>query len=657
MRFLTSAALASILGVGIAGAQPAPRKEPVHFSGTETAPRVEARPPGIRLGLNRPREFALSPLSESEKARLATPGPRLRTGIHRELPAGLLQGGAWLTAPDGTPLWRAALRSPGAAGIRVEFREFSVGAGKVWLYDGARFVGPYSGRGPYDDGHFWSETVASGSVILEYQPETAAGGEPPFRIGSISHQVRAVTPLNTDASTADGADFCNLDPNCFASWQPAMKMVGQLDFEDGGDEYVCTGSLVATRDNSMIPYLLTAGHCINSEAAARTVEVYWKYQTASCGGGTPDRSTSETSPLGTHLLDWGTIEQGDYSLLLLKSVPSDVTFSGWDPSDPPITSSVVGIHHPADSWKRISFGTRVDDATEAVENDSGGINVAPADMYFQVQYVQGRVQPGSSGSPLFTSPGIIVGTLTFGPVDPVYTACEIDPFVAGYGRFSNAYQNLQAYFENTPASNVTPTPAALSFSVVNGAAPAAQTVTLTSQTTGSVSFRVRPDALWLGVSATSGQVSLGSPLTLKVTVDPSQLPQPGQYSSTLTVLAGSAAPQFVNVTVTVQTSQSNVNALVAPATVTAVNGVWGFQIQLAETAGVATRVTALKIGGTDYSANIAAWFGTNRIAAMGAVQASLKASGLPAGPQYFEFWGADEASGQTWYRIASATFK
>lgn len=662
MRIPTSAALALILGVGIAGAQSAPRKDPVHYSGTGLAPRVEARPPGIRLGLARPPESALSPLSESEKARLAAPGPRLRTGIHRQPPAGWMQTGAWQTASDGTPLWRVALRSPGSMGIRVEFREFSVGAGRVWLYDGTQFVGPYSGRGLYDDGHFWSATVASESVVVEYQPATAAGaGDPPFQIANVAHQARRVmSPPATAAITTSSqdADFCELDPNCFADWQTAMKMVGHLDFEDDGEEYMCSGSLVATRDNSMIPYLLTAGHCIHDEAAARTLEVHWTYQTPSCGATPPaSYTTSESSPQGAHLIGFGTIEEGDYSLVLLQGVPSDVTFSGWDTSDPPVTASVVGVHHPHGSWKRISFGKRTDDSSAEVMNESGGIDVAPADRYLQIQYDLGRVEPGSSGSALFTSPGVIVGTLTYGLEDPVLTACEIDPFVAGYGRFSNTYRNLQAYFENWPAATVTPAPANLSFSVVNQAAPAAQTVRLTSQTTGSVSFRIRPDAAWISASVVSGQISAASPVTLKVSVDPTQLPQPGQYSSTVTILAGTAAPQFINVTVTVQASQSDVSAMVAPATVTAANGIWSFQMQLADTAGVATRVTAIKINGTDYSANLAAWFGTNQIPALGAIQAQLKASGVPAGPQYFEFWGADNASGQTWYRVAAATFK
>ena len=92
---------------------------------------------------------------------------------------------------------------------------------------------------------------------------------------------------------------------------------------------------MATRDNSFKPYLLTAGHCIHSEAAARSLEVYWKYQTSSCSGPPPaSRGANQAATLGAHLLASGSIKDGDYSLVLLQGVPNDVTFSGWDASQP-----------------------------------------------------------------------------------------------------------------------------------------------------------------------------------------------------------------------------------------------------------------------------------------------------------------------------------
>ena len=68
----------------------------------------------------------------------------------------------------------------------------------------------------------------------------------------------------------------------------------------------------------------------------------------------------------------------------------------------------------------------------------------PARDYYQVAWEKGRTEPGSSGSPLFSGPGVIVGTLTYGPESTVLTACQINPAVDGYGRFSVAYPAMLA---------------------------------------------------------------------------------------------------------------------------------------------------------------------------------------------------------------------
>ena len=552
-----------------------------------------------------------------------------------------------------------AIRSPGATGIRVEFRNFSAASGSVWLHDGTHFAGPYSGRGLFDNGHFWSGTVFSESVTLEYQPGAEAPEEtaPPFEIATIVHRVRAQNgvagPLPVpDASVVDAADYCELDPNCYPDWKGAMSIVGQITFEEAGVEYLCSGSAIATRDNSFKPYFLTAGHCINTEDAARTIEAYWTYQTSSCGGAPPaSRDTSTKSAVGGHLIDFGTIEQGDYSLVLLPNVPAGVTFSGWDISDPPITTPLVGIHHPSGSWKRISFGERIDDATEDVEGDT-----APGNLYFEVLWDNGRTEPGSSGSPIFTSPGVLVGTLTYGPYSPDLSACQIDPSVSGYGRFSNAYQYLKDYLENLPAAEVTPDRAGLSFTVSSHIAPPGQTFRLTTQSTGQITYKLRADAPWIQLSTMTGNVTAGTQAQVTVTVDASQFDQPQQYTGTVTIFSGAAAPQYLNVTAVVSAPQSNVVEKLAPNPAYQSGGQWSFTVQLAETAGVATKVTAMKINGTDYSSSITSWFGTNQIPANGSIQAPLQAPGtFPTGTQYFEFWGVDTASGQTWYRVATVS--
>ena len=262
----------------------------------------------------------LAALGETERARLAEPGTRLKTGIRRVLAAHALASGTWEVTPEGTRVWRMAIRSPGSRGMRVEFDNFSVGAGSVWVHDGAHVAGPYTGRGLYDDGHFWSGAAFSGSATVEYEPAANApanSGAALLKSAPSPHQAR--TALDATAATKDPADYCELDATCYPDWQSTLSAVGQISFVDNGDEILCSGALVSTRDNSFKPYFLTAGHCVNNEAAARTVEVYRTYQTPACGGTPPTtRTTSLKSTVGAHLIGFGGMADGDFSLVPLK---------------------------------------------------------------------------------------------------------------------------------------------------------------------------------------------------------------------------------------------------------------------------------------------------------------------------------------------------
>jgi hypothetical protein len=671
MRLFAFTAWAAISITPIACAQDLLHKEPMRYAATERASRVEVRPPGIRLGLRKAREFALAPLSASETARLAEPGTRLKVAVHRDLPPSAFSTGAWETTSEGARVWRLALRSPGSEGIRVQFTNFSAGNGKVWLHNGDESVGPYTGRGIFDNGEFWSGTVFSESVTLEYEPDPAASADSavPFEIASISHRAHPAPkqartlPSARDAAAPDAAApdaakdpaaYCHLDPNCYPDWKPAMKMVASLIMEEDGAGYYCSGSLIGTRDNSFKPYLLTAGHCIHSEDAARSLEVYWTYQTSSCSAPPPaDRSTSTKSSVGAHLLSSATIGQGDYSLVLLKDIPNDVTFAGWDISDPPIGSPLTGVHHPMGSWKRISFGERAEDINVSVDGDT-----ASGSTYMTIVWDKGRAEPGSSGSPLFSSPGVVVGTLTYGLEVDGLSVCQLSPSITGYARFSNTYQALRDYLENLPSAEALPDRTGLAFTVTNHAAPAAQTFRITTQTAGQVTFKLRADAPWIQLSTDTGTISAGKPATIGITLDPARVGTASRYTGTVSILSGAAPPQFVNITATTKVDASNVTASISPNPVLSTAAQWSFQISLKETAGAATRLTQIKLNGADYTSSIKDWFGSGSIAANGSIVAPLTGTGMfPRGDQYFEFWGIDDLSGQHWYRVATVTFQ
>ena len=121
-------------------------------------------------------------------------------------------------------------------------------------------------------------------------------------------------------------------------------------------------------------------------------------------------------------------------LRLEGDLPDGVMFQGWDADSQPSGTQVTGIHHPGSDWgefKRISFG-------QIIPN--------PDDVYAIVSWHpgQGYTEPGSSGSALFSSPGTVVGALSFG-----IRAEEIadGPVPAGYTHFSVFYPHIRQFID------------------------------------------------------------------------------------------------------------------------------------------------------------------------------------------------------------------
>ena len=74
----------------------------------------------------------------------------------------------------------------------------------------------------------------------------------------------------------------------FDAIDAARKAVAHLEFEDGGDFFVCSGGLLNDAQSSGTPYLLTANHCFSDQATASTLEAFWDFRTASCNGAVPN---------------------------------------------------------------------------------------------------------------------------------------------------------------------------------------------------------------------------------------------------------------------------------------------------------------------------------------------------------------------------------
>lgn len=111
-------------------------------------------------------------------------------------------GPTWTFSAAG-PVWRLRVRSRHAVGLRVHFKEFSIGEGRLWVHsDAGRAFGPYSGSGPFGDGDFWSPIISGDFLVIEYWPSTqpTPNMAPPFRIAEIGHLWDVVS-----ASTGPGS--------------------------------------------------------------------------------------------------------------------------------------------------------------------------------------------------------------------------------------------------------------------------------------------------------------------------------------------------------------------------------------------------------------------------------------------------------------------
>ncbi len=172
--------------------------------------------------------------------------------------------------------------------------------------------------------------------------------------------------------------------------------------------YICSGSVInnVRRDNT--PYILTANHCINGgvmDNLDETVFVF-NYNSNGCDGNSLYIADYELvgANLRAHL--HGTVGS-DFALLELSDeipLQFNVLWAGWDRANGSELQGqdVIGIHHPDGSFKRISYGE--------IDN-----NLAPIIGFIRVEWDDGLVEGGSSGSPLFTEDFRIVGQLGGGP--------------------------------------------------------------------------------------------------------------------------------------------------------------------------------------------------------------------------------------------------
>ena len=359
--------------------------------------RADIDLPSVRYGshidLNQP-SVTLAPLDIRSFALNAN-----QVGVNRSVEVSPNTRAQKFVNPDGSEVIVLIIKSSGASGIGVHFRDFALADGEeVYVYgttaDSIVF-GPFTDKGPWGSSDFWSGTVHGDTVVIEFYTRTGENGQG-FEIFEVSH---IFTELDSRRrpNEPDVLD-CQVDASCYGD--PQKNAVGRILFNDNG-LYVCTGTLLNNVAQDRTPYFLTANHCVNTQAVAQTVEVYWFYQTTSCNSGVL-RSWVH-SPPGANLL--ATQSANDFSLLRLhNNAPGGALFAGWTTAPQSPNTSVFGLLHP-DGYVPPQLTSYLRRATGTITTTDLNCQSTGLVSGYGTDWFSGATEPGASGSGLFTTTG------------------------------------------------------------------------------------------------------------------------------------------------------------------------------------------------------------------------------------------------------------
>lgn len=339
-----------------------------------------------------------APLKEQDRLVALSGLKTRRIGVGRGLTLTAADGN-FTRVNDAGWLWSVEVASPQALGLRLHFADVALPPGGVILVYSPDHphstAGPYHNTGPFPSGEFWAPTLFGERARIEYFVPTPAGRslpQPPrphslpFTIDAIQHLY--VDPLKSGDDPDDNAGNCHNDVKCYPYWAQTAKAVGRIAYIEAGSSYLCSGQLINALNGDFTPYFLTAKHCIDTNGVAQTAEIFWKYQTSTCGGAPPSEFSVPTSNVCT-LLKTGS--SSDYTLLMVEGkLPQGLTWAGWTAEAANDGDDVACIHHPGGSYKRISFGDKV--SNPLCGTQSG---------FLRVDWTSGPTEPGSSGSGAF----------------------------------------------------------------------------------------------------------------------------------------------------------------------------------------------------------------------------------------------------------------
>ena len=357
-------------------------------------------------------------------------GGPYRFGIARSVDVTPQTDGVWEEIDEETLLWRLPIASPGAVCLSLGFtRYFMPPGGKLYIYttDESQVRGPFTETDNAEHGELWTPLLNSDAIVVELTIPVLEVPQLELELTSVNHGYRGFETEWTLLALGDSLP-CNINVACPQgnSWRDQIRSVAWYHMVSEGYQLWCSGSLVNNTAADGTPYFLTAFHCFDPirdrliedpYGAARTMVVYWNYESSTCGGTWASDSQNQSGAT-FRAAYWAS----DFALVELGSKPPasyNVYYAGWDRRDV-VPSSGAAIHHPQHDLKKVS-----------IENDPlSKIRLIPPGVDYGIHFMvnewdAGLTEHASSGGPFFNSDKRIVGQLFGSPGES--TCANVQP--------------------------------------------------------------------------------------------------------------------------------------------------------------------------------------------------------------------------------------
>lgn len=336
--------------------------------------------------------------------------------------------------------WILGVKSTGAYSLNFTFSKFNIPSNaELYIYGSKKTsnIVAFTNIHNKESGILPIQPIEGDIVIFEYTEPKIVLFEGELIVGKVGHDYKNILKFLKDGEFGASV-VCNVDINCTQgnAWQNEKQSVCRIMYNN---KELCTGVLINNIYNNGTPFVLTANHCISTNAFANNAVFVFNYESPSCEGG--DGSVSQflqgATVRSTLAYNSSTKTGSDFTLLELSiALGSSYQpyYSGWNKNTIAATNS-TGIHHPRGDVKKICIENNT--LLSAIY-DPPTVNInTNGDHWMVSDWDVGITEQGSSGSPLYNQNHRIVGQLHGGASECIDSGDNGLP--DWYGKFSSSW--------------------------------------------------------------------------------------------------------------------------------------------------------------------------------------------------------------------------